>query len=251
MGATERWDAFLAQIEERHRAVREEAAQAAGAAITTAAAPTGAALSQAWSAVESRLQELERRIMDTWHEKVDQVFSAEGVDDRQHVDRVIVVRFLPAGGVQVFARLVVVARIDGQRGRVHALLGIARRRFRRSRLPRAHVEVQPDALVKLLFLRIAGDHRPQQGGGALVLAPLQRLQALLVQRNGLEVPGARGRRRGRCRLRRWNRDPALRRRSPGRPARHRFCWFLRDPAGWNPPPLRHAASRRCTNVGSR
>ena len=80
MSAVDRWDAFLAQIEGRHRAVREEAVQQARAAVATLSSIDTAPFSRGWSAVESRLQELERRIVDTWHEKVDDTFGAEGID---------------------------------------------------------------------------------------------------------------------------------------------------------------------------
>lgn len=72
MSAIARWDAFLAQIAARHRDVIAEAELAARdviAAITTGGDPTP--LSHQMMGVASRLQELESRITDTWHEKVD------------------------------------------------------------------------------------------------------------------------------------------------------------------------------------
>ena len=79
MSAVERWDSFLAQIEGRHRAVREEAAKQARAAVATLASPDTSFISHGWAAIESRLQELEKRIADTWSEKVDDTFAAEGI----------------------------------------------------------------------------------------------------------------------------------------------------------------------------
>jgi hypothetical protein len=75
----ERWDGFLGQIEARHREVREEAMQRGQALL--AGDPSTAALAQMWSAVESRLMDLEARIMDTWHEKVCDAFYAEGIGE--------------------------------------------------------------------------------------------------------------------------------------------------------------------------
>jgi len=80
VSAVERWDAFLAQIEGRHRAVRDEAAKQARAAVATLSSPDTTFISHGWAAIESRLQELEKRIVDTWHEKVDDTFGAEGID---------------------------------------------------------------------------------------------------------------------------------------------------------------------------
>jgi hypothetical protein len=80
MSATERWDAFLAQIEGRHRQVRDEALAAAQATIASLPGADVQPLMRAWAAVEARLQELESRIIDTWHEKVADAFAAEGLD---------------------------------------------------------------------------------------------------------------------------------------------------------------------------
>src|SRR5207249_4628347 len=77
MSALARWDAFLAQIEARHAEVRGEAEAAARAFIATAAGDSGP-LSDQLMAVRSRLQELETRIADTWHAKVDAAIGDEG-----------------------------------------------------------------------------------------------------------------------------------------------------------------------------
>lgn len=74
MRAVARWDAFLAQIEQRHRDVRAELE------ATAHAATDATALSHHWMAIENRLQDLETKIIDTWHEKVDDALSAEGLD---------------------------------------------------------------------------------------------------------------------------------------------------------------------------
>ncbi len=79
MRAAERWQSFLKQIEERHRLVRDEAAAGAREALPEGGYdPTPIAI--AWAGVNDRLLELERRIIDTWHEKVEDVFESEGYD---------------------------------------------------------------------------------------------------------------------------------------------------------------------------
>jgi hypothetical protein len=67
----------LSQIEGRHRGVRDEAWASAQAIIGGMTSGDAAPLSRAWSATESRLQELEKMIIDTWHGKVDAVFAEE------------------------------------------------------------------------------------------------------------------------------------------------------------------------------
>ncbi|MBP6631274.1 MAG: hypothetical protein KBG28_10380 [Kofleriaceae bacterium] len=82
MSAVARWDGFLAQIETRHREVRAEA-EAEGRAFLTGVAGGGDYLPWAhkWSSVEARLMELETKIEDTWHAKVDDAIVAEGVGE--------------------------------------------------------------------------------------------------------------------------------------------------------------------------
>lgn len=79
MSALARWDAFLAQIEERHRQVRTEA-EAAGRAFIASVAGGGdhLPLSHQLGAVRHRLLELETKIADTWHAKVDDAIAGEG-----------------------------------------------------------------------------------------------------------------------------------------------------------------------------
>jgi hypothetical protein len=79
MSALARWDAFLAQIEGRHREVRTEAFAAALHDVAQLAAGGDyLPLSHQLSAVDNRLHELERKIIDTWHEKVDDAICGEG-----------------------------------------------------------------------------------------------------------------------------------------------------------------------------
>ncbi len=77
--AAARWDAFLTQIRERHAAICEEALEGSKAALAQAGFDT-TPISHAWMAVTDRLKELERRVIDTWNDKVEGVFEAEGVD---------------------------------------------------------------------------------------------------------------------------------------------------------------------------
>jgi hypothetical protein len=79
MSALARWDGFLAQIESRHAQVRNEAIAAGRQFI---AGVTGGGdylpLSHQLGAVKHRLQELEAKIMDTWHAQVDDAVLEEG-----------------------------------------------------------------------------------------------------------------------------------------------------------------------------
>jgi hypothetical protein len=79
MSAIARWDAFLAQIEQRHRDVRAEAEGSARAFIASVAAGGDVqSLSHQLMAINNRLQELETKIIDTWNEKVDDAITGEG-----------------------------------------------------------------------------------------------------------------------------------------------------------------------------
>ena len=80
MTALARWDAFLAQIEGRHRQVLGEGEVSAHQFIL--ALPVDgdpAPLSNQLSAVKARLQALEQNIVDTWHGKVEDAIFAEGL----------------------------------------------------------------------------------------------------------------------------------------------------------------------------
>lgn len=74
MSASDRWDGFLAQIEQRAALVRAEAAALGRAYDAADSTP----LSHTLMGVRSRLQDLETNITDTWHAKVDDAFAAEG-----------------------------------------------------------------------------------------------------------------------------------------------------------------------------
>lgn len=79
MSALARWEGFLAQIEERHKAVRAEAEGSARAFIAQVAAGGDyQPLSHQLMAINNRLQELETKIIDTWHEKVEDAIFADG-----------------------------------------------------------------------------------------------------------------------------------------------------------------------------
>lgn len=79
MSAIARWDAFLAQIEDRHKTVRAEAEGSARAFIAQIAAGGDyQPLSHQLMAINNRLQELETKIIDTWNDKVDDAITDEG-----------------------------------------------------------------------------------------------------------------------------------------------------------------------------
>jgi len=78
MSARARWSAFLQQIGERHAVVCAEAIEGAREALV-AAGYDPSPIGQAMSAVGSRLSDLERRIIDTWNEKVEPTYEAEGI----------------------------------------------------------------------------------------------------------------------------------------------------------------------------
>jgi hypothetical protein len=75
--APERWAAFLRQIEERHAALLDEAEVVVKEALP-ACNYDPIPISTAWVAVSYRLTELERRIGDTWGDKVEPAYEAEG-----------------------------------------------------------------------------------------------------------------------------------------------------------------------------
>jgi hypothetical protein len=76
--AAERWTAFLRQIQERHRALLDEAEAAVKEALP-ACNYDPIPIATAWGALTHRLKELEGRIGDTWSEKVEPAFDAEDV----------------------------------------------------------------------------------------------------------------------------------------------------------------------------
>jgi hypothetical protein len=89
MQAIARWDAFLAQIQSRHQGVLVEA-EVNGRQFIASIAAGGdpIPLSHSLMGTASRLQDLESKIIDTWHEKVSQAITDDGnpddVRDRQY-----------------------------------------------------------------------------------------------------------------------------------------------------------------------
>jgi hypothetical protein len=85
-----RWDAFLAQIQGRHRDVLA-AAEAEARSFIAAVAAGGDVLplSHQLMAVTARLQDLESKIIDAWHAKVEQAIFDDGLAvadrDREYV----------------------------------------------------------------------------------------------------------------------------------------------------------------------
>lgn len=87
MSSLLRWSSFLGQLQDRARQVRDDASRTARALIEElAGSHDSAPLSRLWSAAESRLQELETRVDETWHDKVEAAIEAEGlgVAERDH-----------------------------------------------------------------------------------------------------------------------------------------------------------------------
>jgi hypothetical protein len=79
MSALARWDDLLTKIRDRHDQVRAEAEADARTFIAqVASGGDPLPLSHRLSAVTARLQDLESKITDTWHEKVDHAIGAEG-----------------------------------------------------------------------------------------------------------------------------------------------------------------------------
>src|SRR4051794_4479282 len=85
--AGNRWTAFLQQITERHRLIAQDAMIAARELLVESGfdpRPLGTAM----SATQTRLVELEARIIDTWNAQVEATFESEGIPrDAQTVER--------------------------------------------------------------------------------------------------------------------------------------------------------------------
>jgi hypothetical protein len=110
-----------------------------------------------------------------------------GMRDGKHVQRVIVVRILISHETQVGDRLIVLAAIDRKRRGVKPLVDRLGRRFARSRLPLADVQVQTDALVQLLLFGILPQNRLEQVRRPVVIVTLKRIEAAFVNRDGFEI----------------------------------------------------------------
>jgi hypothetical protein len=110
-----------------------------------------------------------------------------GMRDGKHVQRMIVVGILISHETQVGDRLIVLAAVDRKRRGVKPLVDRLGRRLARSRLPLADVQVQPDALVQLLFLGILPENRLEQVRRPVVIVTLKRIEAALINRDGFEI----------------------------------------------------------------
>ena len=78
MSALERWAAFLGQISGRHKEIAEESVAAAREALAEGGYDP-VPIANAWGGIQTRLQDLEQRIIGTWNEKVQATFEAEAV----------------------------------------------------------------------------------------------------------------------------------------------------------------------------
>lgn len=80
MSALARWDGFLAQVARRHAEVLAAAEVAARHFVARiAAAGDPAPLSHELMGVNARLQDLESKIIDTWHAQVEDAILGEGL----------------------------------------------------------------------------------------------------------------------------------------------------------------------------
>ena len=115
------------------------------------------------------------------------VLAALRVRDSKHVQRVIVVGIFVADEAQMRDSLIVLPAIEGERRGVQTFVNCLRRRFARGRVAPADAQVETDPLVEFLFLWVLPEHRVQDVGGVVVLVPLQRFEAALVESDGLNV----------------------------------------------------------------
>lgn len=121
----------------------------------------------------------------------------------EHVNRVIVVGIFVADQAQMRDGLVVLPTVDGEGRGVQAFIDGLGCGFLLRRLALTDVEVEPDPLVKLLFLRIQAKDRFQEACRLLICVPLQGFEAPLIQCDRLKIGGSPlWSRLYRCRLRR-------------------------------------------------
>jgi hypothetical protein len=118
--------------------------------------------------------------------------------DRQHVEGVIVVGILVANQAKVCNRLVVLAAVDGERGRVQTLGHSLRRIFTLGSLSLADIQVEADPLEKLLLVRVLPEHALERVYRRAIVMTLKRVESPLVKGDRLEV-GRSPLRTGRCR----------------------------------------------------
>src|SRR5262245_53160240 len=115
--------------------------------------------------------------------------------------------------------LVVLPAVDSERCGIQPFVHGLRRGFARLRLTLTDVQIEPHALVQLLFFRILPEDRLEKAGCAFVVMALESFEAAFVERDRLEI--GRTPLRSRWSWRRWRRRGRLRRRivGAGRP-----CW---------------------------
>ncbi len=110
-----------------------------------------------------------------------------GVGDGEHVERVIVVRILIPDKPKMSNGLIVLTAIDGESGRVQALVDRLRRILALCGLPLADVQIQPNSFVQFFFVGILPEHGLERVDRRAIVVPLQRLKAPLVQSYGFEI----------------------------------------------------------------
>ena len=119
-------------------------------------------------------------------------FAAQGVNRREHVPGVIVIRGILGGCAEMGQRLVIFAGIERHSGRKDSLFWVLRGGHPGFHLTLADVEIQPGTFVQLFFFRVAGEHRAQKRGGPGIFMSLKSGNALLVKGDGAGVssPGS-------------------------------------------------------------
>jgi hypothetical protein len=110
-----------------------------------------------------------------------------GMGDGKHVERVIVVGILVANQAQVRDGLVVLAAVDCERGGVQTFGHGLRRVFALRSLSLADIQVETDALVKLLLVRVLPEHTLECVYRRAIVMTLKGFEPTLVKRDRLEV----------------------------------------------------------------
>jgi hypothetical protein len=98
----------------------------------------------------------------------------------------VVVRILIPNKPEVSNGFVVAPFIQGKSRSVEAFFERLRSRFVGDRLALTNAQIEPYALVQLLFFGVLPQNRLEHGGRCPILVLLEGLQGPLIERNGLE-----------------------------------------------------------------
>lgn len=107
-------------------------------------------------------------------------FVPLGVRDRQHIERVIVVRVLISNEPKVPEGLIVSPTVDRKCGGIQPFLDRPRGVFRRGGLPCAHLQVKASTFDQLPFLGKSTHDSLEELDGINVGAALERFDPALV-----------------------------------------------------------------------